>query len=53
MRSAGCIVNDIFDKDFDKKDYKKFLKSISYIVEEKNDFKIETENVDKEISSIA
>jgi malate synthase len=41
------------DKDFDKKDYTKFLKSISYIVEEKNDFKIETENVDKEISSIA
>ena len=40
-------------KDFNKKNYTEFLKSISYIIEEKNDFKIETENVDKEISSIA
>ncbi|MDB9744706.1 malate synthase G, partial [Pelagibacteraceae bacterium] len=41
------------EKDFNKKDYTEFLKSISYIVEEKEDFNIETENVDKEISSIA
>ena len=41
------------DKDFDKVDYTKFLKSISYIVEEKEDFKIETTDVDQEISSIA
>ena len=41
------------DKDFNKKNYTEFLKSVSYIVEEGNDFKIETENVDKEISSIA
>ena len=41
------------DKDFNKKKYKQFLKSISYIVEEKDDFKIETSNVDQEISSIA
>ena len=34
-------------------EYLKFLKSINYIVEEKEDFKIETSNVDKEISSIA
>ncbi len=40
-------------KDLKKKEYTKFLKSISYIVEEKNDFKIETANVDTEISSIA
>ena len=41
------------NRDFNKKDYTKFLRSISYIIEEKNDFQIETENVDKEISSIA
>ena len=41
------------DKEFNKKEYIKFLKSISYIVEQKEDFKIETDNVDKEISSIA
>ena len=41
------------EKDFNKKDYTEFLKSISYIVGEKEDFNIETENVDKEISSIA
>ena len=41
------------NKVFNKKDYTKFLRSISYIIEEKNDFQIETENVDKEISSIA
>ena len=40
-------------KDFNKKEYKNFLKSTSYISEEKEDFKIETSNVDKEISSIA
>ena len=39
--------------ELDKEEYKKFLKSISYIVEEKEDFKIETSNVDIEISSIA
>jgi len=38
---------------FDKKKYLDFLKSISYIAEEKEDFKIETLNIDKEISSIA
>jgi len=41
------------DKEFNKINYRKFLKSIGYIVEEKEDFKIETSNVDKEISSIA
>jgi len=41
------------DKKFNKKEYTDFLKSISYIVEEKKDFEIETSNVDKEISSIA
>jgi len=40
-------------KDFDKKNYTEFLKSISYIVEEKEDFKIETTDVDREISTIA
>ena len=39
--------------EFDKKEYNKFLRSISYIVEEKDDFQIETSNVDKEISSVA
>ena len=41
------------EKDFDKKNYTEFLKSISYIIEEKEDFSIETKNVDNEISSIA
>ena len=40
-------------KDFNKKEYVNFLKSIDYLIEEKNDFKIETTDVDKEISSIA
>ncbi len=41
------------DKELNKKEYISFLKSIDYIVEEKEDFKISTSNVDKEISSIA
>ena len=41
------------NKDFNKEKYINFLKSISYIVEKKEDFKINTSNVDKEISSIA
>ena len=40
-------------KDFDKDKYMNFLKSISYLVEAKGDFKINTSNVDEEISSIA
>ena len=40
-------------KDFNKKDYIIFLKSIGYIVEEKENFKISTSGVDPEISSIA
>ena len=41
------------NKDFNKEKYINFLKSISYIVDKKEDFKINTSNVDKEISSIA
>ena len=40
-------------KEFSKKEYINFLKSISYIVEEKEDFKITTSDTDEEISSIA
>ena len=40
-------------KDFNKKEYVSFLKSINYITEEKKDFKIETSGVDREIASIA
>ena len=40
-------------KDFSKEQYINFLKSISYIVDSKEDFRINTSNVDKEISSIA
>jgi malate synthase len=40
-------------KNFNKKDYKDFLKSISYIVSEKEDFKIDTQDVDQEIASMA
>ena len=39
-------------KFFNKNDYKKFLFEIGYIVEEKKDFKINTNNIDPEISSI-
>ena len=38
--------------EFDEEDYFKFLKSINYIVDEKEDFKISTSNVDDEITSI-
>ena len=38
---------------FNKEEYIKFLKSINYIVKEKEDFKISTSDVDQEISSIA
>ena len=40
-------------KEFDKTEYIKFLKSLDYLIEEKNEFKIEPSNVDEEISSIA
>jgi malate synthase len=36
-----------------KDEYTQFLKSINYIVEEKEDFQISTQDIDKEISSIA
>ena len=38
---------------FDKNKYFSFLKSINYLVEEKEDFKITTSNVDEEIATIA
>jgi len=41
------------DNDFNKDEYFNFLKSIGYIVEQKEDFKINTSNVDEEIASIA
>ena len=41
------------EKEFDKNEYIKFLKSIGYLIDVKNDFNIETSNVDYEISSIA
>ncbi len=40
-------------KELNKNEYLEFLKSISYIVEEKDDFNIETTNVDDEIAIIA
>ena len=40
-------------KEFIKKDYINFLKSIDYLIDEGADFKIETSNVDHEISSVA
>ncbi len=40
-------------KEFNKVEYINFLKSINYLIEEKKDFKIETNEVDEEISSIA
>ena len=38
---------------FDEKKYFNFLKSIGYMVEQKEDFKINTSNVDEEIATIA
>jgi malate synthase len=40
-------------KELNKDEYIKFLKSINYIVEEKEDFQISTHNVDEEIAKIA
>jgi malate synthase len=40
-------------QDLDKKKYLTFLKSISYITKEKENFKIETSGVDEEIASLA
>ncbi len=40
-------------KELNKKEYLDYLKSISYIVEEKDKFNIETTNVDEEIAKIA
>ncbi len=41
------------NKKINKNEYIKFLKSINYIVDEKEDFQISTQNVDEEIASIA
>ena len=41
------------DKGLSKDEYIKFLKSINYIVEEKEDFQISTQNIDEEIAKIA
>jgi len=40
-------------EELNKKEYLEFLKSISYIIEEKDNFNIETANVDDEIAKIA
>jgi len=40
-------------KNLDKEEYIQFLKSINYIVEEKEDFQVTTQNVDDEIAKIA
>ena len=40
-------------KEVNKNEYIKFLKSINYIVAEKEDFQISTQNVDEEIASVA
>ena len=40
-------------KELNKKEYLDFLKSISYVVEEQDEFNIETANVDDEIATIA
>ena len=46
-------INQNKGKEFDKNEYLSFLKSIDYLIEEKNNFNIETSDVDEEISSIA
>ncbi len=42
-----------YDKEFNKQEYKNYLKKIGYLKKEGNDFKIKTTNIDEEISSIA
>ncbi len=44
---------DNLEKEFNFKDYKLYLEKIGYLNKEGPDFKIQTKNVDKEISSIA
>ena len=44
---------DRLGKKFKSKEYEKFLKDIGYILTEGNKFKIQTKNIDDEISSIA
>jgi malate synthase len=41
------------NKELNKDKYIKFLKSINYIIEEKEDFQITTQNIDREITEIA
>ncbi len=41
-----------FDKNFEIKEYKSYLEKIGYLKKEGSDFKIKTENVDEEITSI-
>ena len=41
------------DKPFNNNEYLNFLKSINYLIEEKEDFEITTSNVDDEIAKIA
>jgi len=41
------------DKNFNQEEYIKFLKSINYIVEEKDNFYVSSQNVDDEIAKIA
>ena len=41
------------NKEFNHQVYKDFLKEIGYLKKEGDDFKIDTKNLDKEISSIA
>ena len=43
----------INNPNFDFEEYKDFLKSINYLVEEGSDFSVTTDNVDDEISNIA
>ena len=42
-----------YGKQINKKEYKSYLEKIGYLKKEGPDFKIETKNVDKEISNIA
>ena len=41
-----------YDKNFEIKEYKSYLEKIGYLKKEGSDFKIKTENVDEEITSI-
>ncbi|GIR07318.1 MAG: hypothetical protein CM15mP17_12740 [Gammaproteobacteria bacterium] len=55
MKKFKAKIDDwhINNPNFNFEEYKEFLKSINYLVEEGSDFSVTTDNVDDEIATIA